>query len=318
MGLDRRKTDSAEHLNHALELAALEAAAKAARITARDVARKAARRAAVAYLLLFSFLLAGAVAWQSVTNSRLRHAASVAAAASERLDRSEMRACERLQAQRERINVSEARQYLLLRAIATSPRASAKVADRYDALSRTTLYDPPTDCEAAVRHPNTYRRPASTSFSRPPGERTSRRSCRRRRRSARSPSRTRRRTLVPHRLVTVGYLGVVVGGAFALNHASKQRSEQKLRSLENACLAIGNPGRALGTGSRPRGVPRVLQSGSADPGLPRDLLRATRGSPSRSAEPAAALCGVGAPREPARDPARTGPSRRVSRRAAGA
>lgn len=164
MGLDRRKNDSAEHINHALELAALEAAAKAARVTARDVARKAARRAAVAYLLLFSFLLAGAVAWQSVTNSRLRHAANVAARASSRLDQSEMRACERLQAQRERINVSEARQYLLLRAIATSPRATKRVAARYDALSRTTLYDPPTDCATAVRHPNSYRRPVSVSF----------------------------------------------------------------------------------------------------------------------------------------------------------
>jgi hypothetical protein len=50
---------------------------------------------------------------------------------------------------------------------------------------------------------------------------------------------------VPHRLVTVGYLGVVLGGAFALNHASEQRSEQKLRTLERACLRQGNPGRAL-------------------------------------------------------------------------
>lgn len=51
---------------------------------------------------------------------------------------------------------------------------------------------------------------------------------------------------MPHRLVTVGYVGVILAGGWALNHASTQRSEQKLRSSENACLAIGNPARALG------------------------------------------------------------------------
>jgi hypothetical protein len=50
---------------------------------------------------------------------------------------------------------------------------------------------------------------------------------------------------VPHRLITVGYIAVVIGGAAALNHASQQRSEQKLRSSENSCIDVGNPGRAL-------------------------------------------------------------------------
>jgi hypothetical protein len=50
---------------------------------------------------------------------------------------------------------------------------------------------------------------------------------------------------MPHRLVTVGYVGVILAGAWALDHASTQRSQQKLQALENACLAFGNPGRAL-------------------------------------------------------------------------
>lgn len=50
---------------------------------------------------------------------------------------------------------------------------------------------------------------------------------------------------MPHRLITVGYVGAILGGAWLLNHASEQRSQAKLRSSVNGCLAIGNPARAL-------------------------------------------------------------------------
>jgi hypothetical protein len=50
---------------------------------------------------------------------------------------------------------------------------------------------------------------------------------------------------VPRRLVTAGYIAVVIGGAVALNHASEERSQAKLRSSENACQQQGNPSRAL-------------------------------------------------------------------------
>lgn len=50
---------------------------------------------------------------------------------------------------------------------------------------------------------------------------------------------------MPHRLITAGYVAVVLGGAWALNHASEQRSVEKLRALENACNDVSNPGLAL-------------------------------------------------------------------------
>lgn len=50
---------------------------------------------------------------------------------------------------------------------------------------------------------------------------------------------------MPHRLVTAGYVGLVLASGWAVNHASEQRSVAKLRSSETTCLEIGNPSRAL-------------------------------------------------------------------------
>src|SRR5689334_9590136 len=50
---------------------------------------------------------------------------------------------------------------------------------------------------------------------------------------------------MPQRLITAGYIAAVLAGGWAVNHASEERSEQKLRALENACLSVGNPGRAI-------------------------------------------------------------------------
>jgi hypothetical protein len=150
MDVDRRQGDARrEEIETALDTAATKAAEKAARRTAN--------RAAGGYFLLLAFLLAGAVAYQANTNAKI-HAANV------RLERSEIRACERLQTQRERANVSDARQYLLSVAIAQAPRASAMVRDEYAGLSRTATYDPPTDCDAAVGDPAGYVRPASVPY----------------------------------------------------------------------------------------------------------------------------------------------------------
>jgi hypothetical protein len=141
--VERRSDDvERERVDRALEHAATEAA--------RGAARRTARRAAGGYFALLFVLLVGSVLYQQATNKRLND--------------SELRACERVQTQRERGNVSEARQYLLLRAIAESPRASKAVKDEYTVLYRTTLYDPPTDCRSAVGHPGSYRRPPSIPF----------------------------------------------------------------------------------------------------------------------------------------------------------
>jgi hypothetical protein len=125
---------------------------------ADDAVRRTVRRAAGGYFALLFVLLVGAIAYQATVNRKLD-------AANARLQRAEIRACERLQAQRERTNVSEARQYLLLEAVAASPRATKKVKDEYKALASTTLYDPPTDCVAAVKRPVAYERPPSVPYS---------------------------------------------------------------------------------------------------------------------------------------------------------
>lgn len=52
------------------------------------------------------------------------------------------------------------------------------------------------------------------------------------------------RWLRRHR-ATLAYLAVIAACGWAVNHASAQRSAQKLRELEAACRTVGNPGRAL-------------------------------------------------------------------------
>jgi hypothetical protein len=145
----RGDDDQRARVETALDTAANEAAKRAV--------YKTASRAAGGYFLLLLFLLIGAVLYQRATNERLD-------TASRRLDSSEMRACERLQSQRERTNVSEARQYLLLHAVTLSPTASRQVKDRFETLAGTTLYDPPTDCHAAVSAPSSYAHPPSIPF----------------------------------------------------------------------------------------------------------------------------------------------------------
>lgn len=74
----------------------------------------------------------------------------------QRLDDAERGACSRLQVQRERQNVSEAAQFLVLvqaSESSTSPRARSE----YARLARSALYGPPTDCDAAIDKPTQYK-----------------------------------------------------------------------------------------------------------------------------------------------------------------
>lgn len=148
---DERRVDpvTRERVDHALDVAATRAARKATRRTVR--------RAAGGYFLLLLFLLIGASVYQNTINHRLDRTIRQNVA-------SEMRSCERVQAQRERTNVSEARQYLLLHAVTLSSTASRQVKARFGALANTTLYDPPTNCPAAVMTPQTYQRPPTIAF----------------------------------------------------------------------------------------------------------------------------------------------------------
>jgi hypothetical protein len=252
---------------------------KALEIAAVEAARRAARRAAGGYFAFVLIVLVGAVFYQRSVNADLDTAARRAAVAAHtaavtaaRVDSAELRACERLQVQRERTNVSEARQYLLLVAVTKSPRASRMVRDRYGALARTTLYDPPTDCREAVSRPNTYRRPRRSRSTRCP-RRTWRAWCRRRRRSGRSRHPRARRPM-PHRLIGAAYVAVIVGGGWAANnYSSEQRSEEKLRSSETSCLQVGNPGRALDRLEADGNILQRRERVPADRRLPPDLLR---------------------------------------------
>jgi hypothetical protein len=167
VALDRRKADDPAPVGPHVE--------KAFELTARDAAHRAARKtlwgAAGGYFLLLLILFIGAAVYQLHTNRRLddaarkaRIAATAAAVTAARVDSAETRACERVQLQRERANVTEARDYLLMVAITQAPRASKMIRDEYAGLARTARYDPPTDCPAAVRHPGSYHRPASVPY----------------------------------------------------------------------------------------------------------------------------------------------------------
>src|SRR4051812_23470396 len=98
---DRRSEEARARVESALDTAALEAA--------RDAARRTALIAAGGYFLLLLFLLIGVALYKSATKGRL--------------DRSELRAGERAHLQRDRANVPDARQYLLMVAITQAPRA---------------------------------------------------------------------------------------------------------------------------------------------------------------------------------------------------
>lgn len=96
----------------------------------------------------------------------LRQSRDAAAAdTASRIATAEMKACERLQVERERSNVSEARQFLILSTAVGNSHNPMEIRNNFSELARTTVYDPPTDCAAAIAHPNSYRRPASVSFS---------------------------------------------------------------------------------------------------------------------------------------------------------
>jgi hypothetical protein len=141
---DRRNDEVRRmRIERALDKAALEAA--------RNAARKTAARAAGGYFLLLFVLLVGAIAYQHAMNQRL--------------DRDATYQCERVQKQRERSNVDDARQFVILSSVANNPKAIASIRRSYARIADTTVYDPPTNCEAAVDHPTTYKRPSSIPFA---------------------------------------------------------------------------------------------------------------------------------------------------------
>jgi hypothetical protein len=73
--------------------------------------------------------------------------------------------CMRLQNQRDRSNLSDARQFLILRQVLESPRLTPEARVTYQSYVDSSEYGPPTDCRQAVDDPPSYRAPPFITFS---------------------------------------------------------------------------------------------------------------------------------------------------------
>jgi hypothetical protein len=108
----------------------------------------------VSFALLLAILLVATVA--TIAGIQSLH----------RLDEATHGVAMRLQIQRQRANVSEARQFLILEAAAHNPATPEPFRSRYCELAQTTLFGPPTNIEQAVENPLHYRAPRSVPYSR--------------------------------------------------------------------------------------------------------------------------------------------------------
>jgi hypothetical protein len=82
-----------------------------------------------------------------------------------RLEQASLGVCMRLQRQRERSNLSDARQFLILRQVLESPRLMPEARVTYQSYVDSAEYGPPTDCREAVDDPPSYRAPPFIPFS---------------------------------------------------------------------------------------------------------------------------------------------------------
>lgn len=119
------------------------------------------RRSDIRILILFGAALviaavATVVAFQAV--ARTGHTTG-------RLEAASRGVCLRLQSQRERSNLSEARQYLILFNASQNPATPARFQRSYRMLADTTEYGPPTDCRQAVEDPPHYHAPGFIPYS---------------------------------------------------------------------------------------------------------------------------------------------------------
>lgn len=87
-------------------------------------------------------------------------------AATDRLHAAAFGSCQRLQRERERVNVNSAVIYLVLRVVHES--APPKGRPALDVLARSNTYGPPANCQVAVDRPASYRAPPPIPFSRLP------------------------------------------------------------------------------------------------------------------------------------------------------
>jgi hypothetical protein len=82
-----------------------------------------------------------------------------------RLEQASRGVCMRLQNQRDRSNLSDARQFLILRQVLESPRLTPEARVTYQSYVDSSEYGPPTDCRQAVDDPPNYRAPPFITFS---------------------------------------------------------------------------------------------------------------------------------------------------------
>jgi hypothetical protein len=82
-----------------------------------------------------------------------------------RLEQASLGVCMRLQRQRDRSNLSDARQFLILRQVLESPRLTPEARVTYQSYVDSSEYGPPTDCREAMGDPPNYRAPPFIPFS---------------------------------------------------------------------------------------------------------------------------------------------------------
>jgi hypothetical protein len=83
----------------------------------------------------------------------------------QRLEEASMGVCMRLQSQRDRANLSDARQFLILRQVLRSPRLTPQARRQYRQYVASTEYGPRTDCAKAVDDPPSFRPPGFVPFT---------------------------------------------------------------------------------------------------------------------------------------------------------
>lgn len=118
----------------------------------------------VAISLLCLIVIVGVAGTVLDQNTKLRATNAGLGRTITRLEQASLGVCLRLQLQRERSNLSDARQFLILRQVLRSPQLTKQARREYKEYVDSTEYGPPTDCSKAIGDPPNYVAPAFVPF----------------------------------------------------------------------------------------------------------------------------------------------------------
>lgn len=102
---------------------------------------------------------------QETTQARLEQTQERQRRTQVRLSSSEASVCRRLQQQRERSNVSDARQFLILRGAGRNRNNARRVRRYFQGFVESAYYQPPVDCPQAIRLGTSYMSPEPIPYS---------------------------------------------------------------------------------------------------------------------------------------------------------